>query len=572
MLRFQRSWSSQCLVHGDVHWRAPTAMIFCSVLGISVALVHHFFYNYMDKQVVGENQQWVTRAGTAAAFIVKLSLATATSIAYIQWLWFRLKTGHSTIEQLDSMFAVLGNAWEFLNLRFWLSRPLLTLSAAVTWLLPLSAIITPGTIIVQSTSYATQQPLTVTQRDYVTGEYYNFVLDGNTTVFQGAESVALPPVLFFNMAEGSLTTIPRDESDANITYTLAFEGPAITCSQVGNPTADYIGRALEEYQNMTQSRVTAASFVPQPGFGADMNGSFFNQSEVFTPPAGGASVLDTISEDASTIYMAVTVNFNVLPYVISCAYMNASYIVQFDLLANGQQHVTAETKFLNWITTQGKFLGLPYDNATLNTTLNFQALIYDMNFFMIGDISEPLGPNSTTGPGVTSIELEYASPKIRDLMSNVNNTESLDAPMSGLESIFQNFTLSARYGPIDHVTPSARQQLSNTITNATFFRFQNQYLYKPKDLLIAYGISIFWALICIALGAVAINSNGGSYSNNFSTVVRVSRGPELDRLIEEGADRSGADPLPDHIAEAEVTFGGQAEKVERLRSNTLLAG
>jgi len=38
----------------------------------------------MDKHIVNDasQQQWVTRAGTAAAFIVKLSLATATSAAY----------------------------------------------------------------------------------------------------------------------------------------------------------------------------------------------------------------------------------------------------------------------------------------------------------------------------------------------------------------------------------------------------------------------------------------------------------------------------------------------------------
>ena len=49
--------------------------------------------------------------------------------------------------------------------------------------------------------------------------------------------------------------------------------------------------------------------------------------------------------------------------------------------------------------------------------------------------------------------------------------------------------------------------------------------------------------------------NRGSYTNSFSTIVRVTRDPELDRLIEEGEDRIGADPLPNHIAEATVRFG-----------------
>ena len=89
----------------------------------------------MDKHIGNDasQQQWVTRAGAAAEFILKLSLATATSAAYIQWLWFQLRTDTPKVERLDTMFSVLGNAWEFTNLRFWLHHPLLALLAAVTW-------------------------------------------------------------------------------------------------------------------------------------------------------------------------------------------------------------------------------------------------------------------------------------------------------------------------------------------------------------------------------------------------------------------------------------------------------
>ena len=109
-------------------------MICCFITGITFALTHHFFHNHMDKHIVNDasQQQWVTRAGTAAAFIVKLSLATATSAAHTQWLQFQLGTDTPKVERLDTMFSVLGNAWEFTNLRFWLYHPLLALLAAVT--------------------------------------------------------------------------------------------------------------------------------------------------------------------------------------------------------------------------------------------------------------------------------------------------------------------------------------------------------------------------------------------------------------------------------------------------------
>lgn len=59
------------------------------------------------------------------------------------------------------------------------------------------------------------------------------------------------------------------------------------------------------------------------------------------------------------------------------------------------------------------------------------------------------------------------------------------------------------------------------------------------------------------LGVIAMAQNRGLYTNRFPTVVRVTRDPELDRLIEEGEDRIGTDPLLD-IAEATVRFGERA--------------
>ena len=97
----------------NIHWRIPTLMICCFVTGVTFALAHHFFYSHIDKHIVNDasQQQWVTRAGTAAAFIVKLPLATATSAAYTKWLWFQLRAETPKIERLDTMFSVLENAW-----------------------------------------------------------------------------------------------------------------------------------------------------------------------------------------------------------------------------------------------------------------------------------------------------------------------------------------------------------------------------------------------------------------------------------------------------------------------------
>jgi hypothetical protein len=81
--------------------------------------------------------------------------------------------------------------------------------------------------------------------------------------------------------------------------------------------------------------------------------------------------------------------------------------------------------------------------------------------------------------------------------------------MFDLESLVQNFTLSGRYGAPNSFDITTRVALSNTTTNATYSSFVNQYSYEPRDLAIACGLSIFWAVVCMILGAIAMAQNRG---------------------------------------------------------------
>ena len=57
--------------------------------------------------------------------------------------------------------------------------------------------------------------------------------------------------------------------------------------------------------------------------------------------------------------------------------------------------------------------------------------------------------------------------------------------------------------------------------------------YQPFDLFLAYGIALFCAFLCCALGAMALLRNGFSYSNDFTTILRATRSSDLDALFEE---------------------------------------
>jgi hypothetical protein len=78
--------SSPELARHDIHWKAPSLTVLCLTPGIGFALGHHFFHSHLNQRVVGNksHQQWVTKAGNAAAFIAKISLIAVASAAYAQ--------------------------------------------------------------------------------------------------------------------------------------------------------------------------------------------------------------------------------------------------------------------------------------------------------------------------------------------------------------------------------------------------------------------------------------------------------------------------------------------------------
>jgi hypothetical protein len=110
-------------------------MIGSLILAVVFALGHHLFYRYCNGKEANQQlpQQWVNRGGTAFAFVTKMFLAISTGIAYVQQSWLSLHTHPQSVRRVDAIFAILGNALEFVDLGLWLRNPLLTIPAIITW-------------------------------------------------------------------------------------------------------------------------------------------------------------------------------------------------------------------------------------------------------------------------------------------------------------------------------------------------------------------------------------------------------------------------------------------------------
>ncbi|OQE10102.1 hypothetical protein PENFLA_c093G02106 [Penicillium flavigenum] len=134
---------------------------------------------------------------------------------------------------------------------------------------------------------------------------------------------------------------------------------------------------------------------------------------------------------------------------------------------------------------------------------------------------------------------------------SVNSSKDYSRLSNALEVLFENITFS--------LMSSEMFQPNYTVeavpdTNVTINSYRNIYIYTRSVLWAAYGTALGVTALCVTAGILLYLSTDGSYSSKFSTIFRVTRGAmvSVDLSMK---DYSGLDPLPDHIANAEITTG-----------------
>ncbi|KIW89847.1 uncharacterized protein Z519_09276 [Cladophialophora bantiana CBS 173.52] len=545
-----------------IHWRAPTVMGAGFLGGVVLMTSHHAFYQSLSRQPADNAllQLWAIRAGTALAFLSKLCLAIGTGVAYDQWMWVNLHSKPHEMGSLDSMFAILGNAFEFLAVRIWWRRPVLAFLAAMTWLLPLSAIITPGTLSVQPVLVSQNGTLIVPQRPFTTDSnaFCGVISDGNTTTY-ASMATGLSNPTFATVLSNSV--LPLRSSSTNLTFNLQFFGPAVTCNMSSSEEFSWAKKAMLEYENMTDTRVFYYGWAPQSGWGPDVNGSFFASTDVQI----GNNRLDFVSKDAARVFIylnttGVDETGNRIPgfdgeaeaQMITCALYNASYDAHFAVKSTGAQFITSSPQFENWMPALSTMEGT-LEDLRVRQQMNMQAVMESFVMMVNGPITYS---NDISFPTINSVYGLAMNKALFPAQPALNQTALALRQAKQNEMLFQNITLSMRYSVV-----SGSVGDDQTIAAAVRQRFESQFVYEPRTLLIAYGLSTFFALICVLLGVHALLHNGASYTNSFSTIVRVTRDPALSRLIADEGDLQGAEPVPKHIRKAELRLGRSAKSL-----------
>ncbi|KAL6918538.1 hypothetical protein FSST1_010033 [Fusarium sambucinum] len=539
------------------HKLTPALMAGSLLLGLLLALGHHFYYLYLDGRIVESQsqQQWFLRAGTGLAFLVRAFLSAAVGIAYTQILWRTLRSKPITIRGVNSLFGVVHNVWDFVTWELWTAAPLLAVIAIISWALPLVAVITPATLTVE---VSTQPNITVLDAplpipDYDTrnsfGEY--------SSMGQGIliPSNYMSRLFLSVVSQGSILAPPAPFP--NSSYALEFYGPELSCNTPKN--ASFLNQTAKMIQdNNFYSTTLFVAFVPTYVYDGGINIlpvedcalQGLNDTLNTTAPK---YIDETTSKRASRLYV-IRPHRTYPPTemeAIECKLHNSSIALNFTF-ANGQHNVMYKSKKLNPVSHVGKAHCYNEDRRSCNAALAYGSILSAMGQFLVGYV----------GTGKYG-DLYSVSTQIRS--SVLMDTKEMQAANSGTpESMIGNISLSNALEDIFRNATISMFSNSNFLQNntaasrgpVTYSSPQNEFSYEPRNLFIAYGIGLLLSFAIVLVGLLCIKSASASYESRFSTIVRTTRNPELDTVVP-AAETTGVEPLSKYLSNVRLVLRRQ---------------
>ena len=227
-------------------WKALYLMLAGLLAGLVFALAHHFLYQRLAGVAVADvliSQSWTFRLGNLFAFAVKLCFSMTIGTAFVQLQWLELRQRSLSVEDLDALSAIFGNILTFAE-GVWLRFPSLTILAILYWwvrldqrhpgettklrdrLLPLTPIITPGTLNVVTASHERITPVGVPQLAFASETWLYRTVDEYQATSQVKQAV-------FPAAFGGRIS-PMTPAYPNMTYHTKFLGPGVKCQSANN--------------------------------------------------------------------------------------------------------------------------------------------------------------------------------------------------------------------------------------------------------------------------------------------------------------------------------------------------
>lgn len=511
-------------------WRKPLIfMVLLILLGLAFAIAHHCFNQSLHhKPVETFSQTWSRVLGQAAGFGLKSSCTLAIALACQQVLWYTMQRQAIRISTIDDMFTLLSNPLSFTPSAIRRASVLASL-AAISWIIPVAAILSAGTLTVSlyrteavSTCIVPTFPANASRMYSILQHTDGRVMGPNTIVKSIGSQV-------FTSGETRVYDSPCGQ---NCTYRQVFFGPALQCSSVGNymnSTNDWDMRTFRFYDAESQvARVVG-------GGGAD--GAIYQQlqNETQPPYSMSLSMRYRNTSVAINIFQAYT---GILGFV-NCTAYNATYDVSV-IVTNGK------VRFEPIITPNAPLFWVYIDSTMVNhqkssgfsMQANYQSLVNTVFNQLIGDIiGGPTTQNIQTG----SLVVQTSLATVEDSRSSSGDWLVTRDLVTGVPELLSNLTLSM----------ISLNSTNETVTCTTSTEYQ-AYEYDPLLLLLPYSLALLAAVVSTGVASWTFKKIGFRTGGAFSQVLVTTRNITLDEMAE---GNSLSSVCNDSLRQQKLVFG-----------------
>ncbi|KAL3494392.1 hypothetical protein BJX62DRAFT_247638 [Aspergillus germanicus] len=509
-----------------IGWQCPTMMIGFAICGALLALGHHLYYNSLDNTVVtSTNQQtWAIRIGTGFAFLVKTSLISAVGVAAVQEIWAVLRKKFMKLRGIDAMFAVLTSPLAFLVLDLWVYAKVLTVMAIVSWVIPLTAVITPATLSVRLLQTSNLTDTRVPTLNFADSSFWRpWVTDG----LKGEILTPAPAILRqLTTTASSMEVPPFSPPFPNSSYTLEFWGPSYDCralSEVGetrvvDSTGDDVGSVKEVWEKQIGNEKSWW-----------YKGVWYWRNVIFVYAKGNNPLWLVDQQDGDSGDRITR---------LVCQLWNTSYVANLNY-TNGVRTLTPLSTELiapsNFSAGEGANATIADQGPSVNGGFYLTHLLFGglLSYEIWDTPSHTLLSNPAANAVYKSISpMETALFGCAEFW-NTTAYERIIGP-GGSETAVncRNGTLAAAIADLSRNFTYSLLSLNaaNTVLPVTVSSAQNFYSYNAGNLFAAYMAALGATVACVVIGLVALYKNGVAQSTSFSSVLMTTRNPELDRL------------------------------------------
>ncbi len=511
-------------------WRSSSLLFGLIMLGLLFAVGHHMVFAFLDsKPVSSYSQTWVNRMSVGVALVVKMCCTLACGLAFQHTLWYSFRRNFIKVQSMDKLLDLRSNILGFLSFDCFRCAPFAMAIATIIWFLPVLPVVVPGALSVKGL----KQSLPCTVRTMGEG---------------GQNSTDVAQVVAENVLLSSHIAPFSSPCGPNCDYQLLFCGAGLTCE----PYPNYV---LSSNRNSTQLNTSAKVhdlpydmvWPGSPDFLMQPEVPFYTAVQVDPNTANSAIWIQYLRNDSITsITMPEIIHDEPAQLdqaweTLACTLQNRTYslnaafengvsafnvtVVSFTPMnITGRNESIGESDHAQYLQSASALFSLLEGSISINTFENHISVPHVTGTQILSSSLVNLNMQEE-GRKSTRRNESDSDPKVNDpFIWSVRSNFTTAIP-----DLLMNITLSMMAGNAPTYNTTCQS------TQAGIF-----YQYKPKFLVLTYGLGLLATLCCLTAGLYALQDNEVVMDTTFSEMVAATRNSALGQALADEGQTIGA--------------------------------